>query len=82
MVEGIIDTCLRESVRLNDVLHGFSAGRDMWMEILELMLAQELVIVDQDPLFLVLLDLRKDYDTVDCGRLLVTLERYGTKPHT
>ena len=52
------------------------------MEILELMLAQELVIVDQDPLFLVLLDLRKDYDTVYCGRLMETLERYGTKPHT
>ena len=36
-----------------------------------------LVSLDQDPLFLVFLDLRKSYHNLDHGRLLKTLERYG-----
>ena len=40
-------------------------------------LAQELIIVDQDPLFLVLLDLKKSCDNLDRGCLLKTLEGYG-----
>ena len=33
------------------------------------------------PLLLVLLDLRKAYDTVDQERLLITMEGYGAGPH-
>ena len=76
----ITNTRLRASVRLHEVLHGFHAGRWMGTAILELKLAQELASVDQDPLFLVFLDLKRSYDTVDCGRLLTTLEGYGAVP--
>ena len=47
---------------------------------MELKLAQDLTSIYQDPLLLVLLDLRKAYDTVDRERLLITLEGYGTGP--
>ena len=40
VVEEIIDTRLRESVILHDVLHGFRAGKVTGTEILELKLAQ------------------------------------------
>ena len=41
---------------------------------MELNLTQELASMDQDPLFLLFLDLRKAYDTVNRYRLLITLE--------
>ena len=67
VVEAIIDTRLREIFRLHNVLHGFHTGRGMGAAKLELILTQELTIVDQDPLFLVFLDLRKVYSTVYWG---------------
>ena len=81
MVEAIIDTRLRESVQLHDVLHGFHAGRGMGAAILGLKLDQELPDIDQDSLLLVFLDLNKSYDTVDCGQLLTSLEECGAAPH-
>ena len=45
----------------------------MGMVILELNLSQELDIMDQDPLFLVFLDLRKAYATVEHVRLLTMM---------
>ena len=80
VVEVLINTRLRVSLQLHDVLHGFRAGRGVGTAIMELKLAPELASIDQDPLFLVLLYLRKAYDTVDWERLLVTLEGYGTFP--
>ena len=55
VVEAIIDTRLRASVRLHNVLYELSSGRGTGTAILELNLAQELDSVNQDPLFLVFL---------------------------
>ena len=41
--------------------------------ILELKLAQELSRVNQDPLFLVFMDLHKAYYNMDQGRIMKTL---------
>ena len=65
-MEAIIDTCLRESVLPHNVLHGFCAERGTGTAILEPKLAQELSGMYQDPLSLILLNLQKAYDTVDC----------------
>ena len=73
VVEVIINTRLRASVRLHNVLHLFCAGRVMGMEILELNLVQYIASVDHDPLLLIFLDLQKAYDTVDRGHVLTTL---------
>ena len=50
------------------------------MAITELKLAQELVSIHQEPLFLIFLDLRKTYENMDRDRLLITLEGYGAGP--
>ena len=80
-MEEIIYTCLRASVRLHNALHGFRAGRRTETVILDLKMVQELKSMDQEPLFLVFLDLRKVDYTIYCGCLLTTLEGYGAGPH-
>ena len=50
------------------------------MATTELKLAQDLVRVNQCPLFLVFLDLRKAYGILNRGRLIRTLEEYGAGP--
>ena len=77
VVEVVIDTHIKTVVQFHDVLHGFSAGMGTGNSIMELKIDQELASVDQDPLFLVLLDIRKAYDNLDCRQLLRTLAGYG-----
>ena len=43
-------------------------------------MAQELMIMDQGPLFLVFMYLQKDYDTFDRSRLLQNLQGYRAAP--
>ena len=81
VVEAIIEIRLRVNVLLHKVLHGFCAGRGTGTEILKPKLAMELDSLDQDPLFLVLIELQKAHNTVDCGRLQTNLEKYGNGPH-
>ena len=80
-MEDIIDTRLRAIIQFHDVLHRFRAGRGTETETMEIKLAKELAIVDQDPLFLDLLSLRKAYDTVYRVHLIRTLEGYGAGPY-
>ena len=65
VVEGLIDTRLRASLQMHDVLHGFRDRIGTGTAITELKLTQFLARIYQDPLFLVLLDLSKAYETVD-----------------
>ena len=80
MMEAIIDTHIKKAVIFHDILHGFRASRETGTAIIKLKLAQEMESVDQEPLFWVLLDLRKSYDNLDRGRLMKTLEGYGSGP--
>ena len=48
--------------------------------IMDLKIAQELASVEQYPLFLVFLDIRKACDNLDRGWLLQTLVGYGEGP--
>ena len=81
MVEALIDTCLKQALQMHDFLHGFRSRRGTGTAIMELKLDQELDSIGQYPFFLVFLDLRKAYDTVDQEHVLVTLEGYGAGPH-
>ena len=64
MIAVLIDTRLRVSLQFHDVLHGFRVIKEIGTTITELKLAKELTIMSQDSLLLVLLELRKSYDTV------------------
>ena len=57
VVHNIIDTRLKACITFQIVFHGFQAKRRTGMTIIEIKLAQELASIDQDPLFLVLIDL-------------------------
>ena len=52
----------------------------MGVAIMDLNLSQDIASIDQSPLFLVFLNPRKAYDTMDLERLLITLEEYGVGP--
>ena len=82
LVESLINTHLCASLQIHDVFCGFRDGRGTGTAIMELKLVQDLSSIYQDPLFLVLLDLRKAYDTMDRGRFLITMEGYGVVPCT
>ena len=58
---------------MQDFLHGFRAVIGTGTAIVELKLAKGISNIDQDPLLLVLLDLRKAYDTVYQDRPIITL---------
>ena len=70
----MIDTRIKKLVTLHKLLHGFCAGRGTGTAIMELKLAQDLAIMDQNPLFLLLPDLRKVYENLYRGWILKTLE--------
>ena len=47
---------------------------------MEIKIAQELASVDQDPLLMVVLEVRKDYDNIYHGKLLQTPAGYRKGP--
>ena len=73
MAEALIETFLGASLHMYNVLHGFRNGRKAGTAII-------ISRIDQDPIFLVCMDHRKAYNTVDRELLLVTLEGYGAGP--
>ena len=80
-MEAIINTRLKLCITFHEFFHRLHAGKGMRAAILDIKLSQDLYIIDQYPLFLVLLDLYKSYDTLDREGLLTILEGYGTGPH-
>ena len=57
VVEALTDTRLRARIQFHGVLHGFRDRRGTGTDIMELNISQELSRIDQDPLFLIFLDL-------------------------
>ena len=60
-------------IKLHDCLHGGLPCRGTGMAIMEIKVQQQLAWVDQEPLYLIYLDLRKAYDPLDWGRCLEIL---------
>ena len=57
VMEAVIDTRIKKAVVFHDFLHEFCAGRGTGKFIIDINLVQDLATVDQDSLFLMLLDL-------------------------
>ena len=72
--KGIIDTQIKTAVMFHDALHGFSACRGTVTAIMELNIDQELASIDQELLFLALLDIQNAYGTLGRGRIFQNLE--------
>ena len=71
------------SITLHDAIYRFRQGRGTGTETLEAKLAHQLAGIFHDPLFQVLLDVRKDYNYLDMGSCMNILEGHvlGTKLH-
>lgn len=80
LCEAIIDTRVKQVVKLHDCIHGFTAHRGTGTAIIEAKLQQELASIRSQPLFQVFLDLKKAYDTLDRPRVLQTCKDYGMGP--
>ena len=80
VVEALIDTRIKVSLYMHDILHRFRARRGMGTSIMDFKFAQELSSIYQSPLFLVFLGLSKAYGTVDRDLILITMEGYGAGP--
>ena len=68
-------------IKLHDCLHSGLPRRGMGTAIMEVKMQQQLVWVDQAPLYQIYLDLRKAYDALDRGRCLEILAGYGVGPN-
>ena len=58
-MDAIIDTRIKTVLTFHNVLHGFRANKGTGMEIMELNMAHDISSINQDPLFLVFLNLHK-----------------------
>ena len=80
IVEAIIDTRIKTVDMFHEVLHGLHTSRVTSTAIMEIKMAQEIAIIDQEPLFMVVLDLRKTCNNLYHSRSLHTLGGYGAGP--
>ena len=78
MVEAGIDACIQTVVQFQNFVRGFCAGRGAGTATMDIKLNQELESVEQDPLLLVFLDLKKAYNNLDHGQILQKLGGYGS----
>ena len=76
VIEKVLDARLSSS-ELHDCLHGFRTGRGCGTGIMEAKLVQQLVFVEQCPLYGIFIDLSKVYDPMDRGRCLEILGHCG-----
>ena len=80
VVEKTMDRRL-DVVEFHDCLHGFRAKRGTGTAIAEAKLAQQLAHIEQQPWYVVFLDLRKAYDSMDRDRCELILVAYGVGPN-
>ncbi len=77
LVSSIINRRLASTVKFHDAVHGFRAGRGTGTAIIEAKLRMQLAQRSTKPYYMVFLDLKKAYDTLDRHRTLQILEGYG-----
>jgi hypothetical protein len=81
LVSSIINRRLASKIVFHDAVHGFRKGRGTGTAIIEIKLRMQLAKRSTKPLFMVFLDLKKAYDTLDRDRTLKILEGYGVGPN-
>ncbi len=64
-------------IQFHDCLHRDLPKRGTGMALIEAKLAQHLAWHDQCPLYKIYVDLKKEYDAIDWGRMMEILKAYG-----
>ena len=77
LLSSIINRRLCDKVKLDDALHGFRAKRGTGTAIMEVKLLAQLRSRSDEPLFMIFLDLKKAYDTLDRTQAMRILKGYG-----
>ena len=77
LVSAIINRRLADKIVFHQAVHGFCRSRGTGTAIIEAKLRMQLAQRTTKPLYLVFLDLRKAYDTLDRRRTLDILKGYG-----
>ena len=76
VIKAVINTWVKTDVHFHDNLHAFCARQVTGTSIMDVKMDQDMSRIDQVPFFLLLLELRKAYDTLGHRHLLQTLEGY------
>ena len=77
LISSIINRRISSKVIFDDALHGFRAHRGTATGILEAKLQSQLSCRQSVPYYIIFLDLKKAYDTLDRGQVIRVLQRYG-----
>ena len=80
VVAAILNFRLTASITFHDFLHVFWAGRGTSTTTLEAKLIQQLAALKEEALYVIFLDLHKEYDPLDRSRCLDILEGFGVGP--
>ena len=68
---------MQVGITFDDAVHGFRPGRGTGTAILEAKLLAQLQMRSDEPLYMVFMDLKKAYDTLDRTQALRILKEYG-----
>jgi hypothetical protein len=77
LVSSIINHRMQVGITFDDAVHEFRPGRGTGTAILEAKLLAQLQMRSDEPLYMVFMDLKKAYDTLDRMQALRILKEYG-----
>jgi exonuclease III len=77
LVSSIINSRIQAGVTFHDAIHGFRPGRGTSTAIMEAKLLAQVHCRSDDPLYMVFIDLKKAYDTLDRTQAMRILKEYG-----
>jgi Reverse transcriptase (RNA-dependent DNA polymerase) len=77
LISAIITKRINSNIHFHEAIHGFRKFRGTGTAIIEMKLRMQLAQRKTEPLFMIFLDLKKAYDTLDRGRTINILLGYG-----
>ena len=80
LISAIINRRIGSKIKFDDAVHGFRKKRGTGTAIMEAKLLAQMRCRLDEPLFLIFLDLKKAYDTLNRPQAMRILEKYGVGP--
>jgi hypothetical protein len=81
LISSIIDSRLKQKIILHPALHGFRAFRGTGTASIDLKVRIQLATIHQRPIYAIMLDLNKAYDSLHRDRTLEILRSYSMGPN-